>query len=92
MSGPTSGRHQNGVESCLECGELWIFGEENFGRANNALTLGRVQRFGRRVQIRAQFHFDESEYVRPRGHDIDLCGPEAQIAADDAPARQTQTP
>jgi len=92
MLGPASGRHQNGVESCLECGEFGTFGEENFRRANNALTLRGVQRFGRRVEIGAQFYFDEGENAPARGDDIDLCRTQPQIAADDAPARQPQTP
>lgn len=92
MPGPSAGRYQDGVKSCLECGEFGSIGEENFGRANNALALGGVKGFGRIVQAGAQFHFDEGENVRPRGDDIDLCGAEAQIAPDDAPARQTQTP
>jgi len=73
MAWPASRRNQNGVESCLECGEFGMFGEENFGRADNTLALGGVQCFGCRVQIGAQFHLDEGENVRPRGHDIDLC-------------------
>lgn len=90
MGKPAQPANENGIETNIQPGQLWMPGQIGLGTFVDADLLARLDRPGGQLLVGPGLDFDEGQQAPPPGDDVDLAGA-ASATRNESPLKNPPT-